>query len=194
MKKKKPIIIPLIIFVLCMAYLVYGAVDNAFATEEEKIIDEISTIDHEVSQLLLTKETDDGVFCLATSQDGNLIIASLKEDNDLFNRIFELGYKTKCWLSTDIDRVISNDPLKMRRVRFVNFDKRSCWFGYCTDERAKKLKINGEIIEADKVDIHVDNEEWELVLGAVHKVDKRDYSGYFWFYESVDKPTVELVG
>lgn len=57
--------------------------------------------------------------------------------------------------------------------------RKSCWYGLCTDEKAKTLKINGEVVQADKVEFNSDG---------------HDFSGYFWFYESVDEPTVELAG
>ncbi|MCM1365081.1 MAG: hypothetical protein NC122_00975 [Faecalibacterium sp.] len=194
-KMKKRDWIALIIFVVCIAYLAYSAISNSLASSEEKIINEINgmDMDRQVSEMVLTKETDNGIFCLATTQNGGLIITGLEKDNDLYNRIFESGYKTKYYLATDtIDNFISDNPLKINKVKFVNFDERSCWYVYCTDERAKTLKINGELVQTEKVDIHIDREILEIIPGVTKTKDKRDYSGYFWFCESVDKPTIEL--
>ncbi|MCM1544134.1 MAG: hypothetical protein NC110_02440 [Ruminococcus sp.] len=196
MKKKN--LIALIIFVVCVGYLAFCAVSNAQMTEEEKIIDAMyvpsDNVDNDISELVMTKETESGVLCLATTNGGSLAISSLRKNNTFFDKLLGSEYQIECYAVMDINSIISNDPLEIRRIKFVNFDKRSLWYGYCTDESAKTLKINGELVKADKVDIHIDREVLEVIPGVTKTEDKRDYSGYFWFYESVDKPAVELVG
>ena len=165
---------------ICIAYLSYCAIDNfrTYASEEERIFSSIRNEDTEIGDVLLMKEKEDGVFCLATAKQDifTLVLASLKRDG-IISRIFDTGYTSNI-IYLNPKKAISSDPLKINKMPLL-FNRKSCWYGFCTDESAKKLKINGEILEADKVEFNI---------------NKRNYSGYFWFYESVYKPTVELVG
>lgn len=104
--------------------------------------------------------------------------------NDLFiasylknEKFSETQYNLLGRVITEIDNVISDDQTAVTKMHIGNFSKDSYYFGFCTNEKASKLTIDGEISEPESVRMEIGD---------------TDYFGYFWFCKSADKPVVQV--
>lgn len=150
---------------------------NHFRSEESKIIDTINTgntdFSNDVSELVFTEEVEDGIICIATSKGGSMIVSYLKNE-----KLSDTKYQLMGRFTADPDKIISADPLSVEIMPIANFSEHSYYFGFCSDESAMKLSVDGNTIEPEKVSI---------------EINEKIYTGYFWFYKSTDQPTVQVI-
>lgn len=150
---------------------------SLFKSEDDRIIDTINTGNmdslDDVSELVYKREVDDGIICIAVSNKGLLIVSYLKNE-----RFSDTQYNLLGRVTTEIGNIISNDPLSVTKMPIANFSKYSYYFGFCTSEKAKRLNVDGNVLETDKLSV---------------KIDNKLYSGYFWFYKSDSEPTIQTV-
>ena len=173
--KKKVLIIS--IALICLSNMLWMPfVISLFKSEDDRIIDTINTGNtdflNNVSSLIFKTEVEDGIFCLAVSENGLFIVSYLENE-----RFSDTQYNLLGRVITEIDNIISDNPLSVKKMSIANFSKYSYYFGFCTSEKAKKLSIDGNIIETKKINA---------------KIDNKVYSGYFWFYKSIDEPNVQI--
>lgn len=172
--KKKVALVVLLVGILCLTLSPF--VISLFKSEDERILETINTGNtdflNNASELVFKREVEDGVFCLAVSQNDLFIASYLK--NEKFS---ETQYNLLGRVITEIDNVINDDPTAVTKMHIGNFSKDSYYFGFCTNEKASKLTIDGEFVEPESVHMEIGD---------------TDYSGYFWFWKSADKPIVQL--
>lgn len=173
--KRKAVITVLAIGVLYIA--LSPLFISLFKSEDDRIIDTINTGNmdslDDVSELVYKRKVDDGIICIAVSNKGLLIVSYLKNE-----RFSDTQYNLLGRVTTEIGNIISNDPLSVTKMPIANFSKYSYYFGFCTSEKAKKLSIDGTVVETEKLSV---------------KIGNKLYSGYFWFYKSDSEPTVQTV-
>lgn len=150
---------------------------SLFKSEDDRIIDTINTGNmdslDDVSELVYKRKVDDGIICIAVSNKGLLIVSYLKNE-----RFSDTQYNLLGRVTTEIGNIISNDPLSVTKMPIANFSKYSYYFGFCTSEKAKRLNVDGNVLETEKLSV---------------KIGNKLYSGYFWFYKSDSEPTIQTV-
>lgn len=173
--KRKAVITVLAIVVLYIA--LSPLFISLFKSEDDRIIDTINTGNmdslDDVSELVYKREVDDGIICIAVSNKGLLIVSYLKNE-----RFSDTQYNLLGRVTTEIGNIISNDPLSVTKMPIANFSKYAYYFGFCTSEKAKRLNVDGNVLETEKLSV---------------KIGNKLYSGYFWFYKSDSEPTIQTV-
>lgn len=167
-----------IIFIIGILYMMLSPFFiSLLKSEDIRIIDTINTgntdLLNDVSELVYKQEVDDGIICLAVSKNGLFIVSYLKDE--IFS---DTQYQLMGRVITEIDNIISDNPTSVKEMSIANFSKHSYYFGFCTNEKAKKLCIDRNIVETKRISVEICN---------------RIYSGYFWFYKSIAEPRIQIV-
>lgn len=179
--KKKTIVTLLVL--LCTVCLLFRILFLTFiislfksGADAERMCDTIDTAvsdsDDNVSSLVFEREADEGVICLAVTNKEMIVVSYLEKDKSSNTK-----YKLLGSVATEVDDILSDDPLNIIKINIADSDKESYWFGFCTSEKAQRLYVDGIMIEPETVHIEIGNE---------------DCFGYFWFWKSADKPVVQV--
>lgn len=164
-----------ILLVISLAYLAYVFLSGVFTPEEKKILDCLNDESVQVVDMLIQEEKENGILCVATTTQNDLMIASLKKEKGI-GLLFGGGYESQI-INVKPNKIACKDTLKLNEFSLM-FSNKKVWYIFCVDESAAKLKINGETVETQKLDF---------------KLGDHSYKGYFWIYESPEKPIVEKV-
>lgn len=173
MKKK----IAIVVLVIGILYLTLSPfVISLFKSEDARILETINTGNtdsiSDASELVFKQKVEDGVFCLAVSKNDLFIVSYLK--NEKFS---DTQYNLLGRFTADIDKVISDDPTSVKEMHIANFSKHSYYFGFCTSEKAKRLNVDGAIVEPKKISVEIGD---------------KVYFGYFWYCKSTTMPAVQI--
>lgn len=178
--KKKTIVTLLVL--LCTVCLLFRILFLTFiislfksGADAERMCNTIDTVvsasDDNVSSLVFEQEADEGVICLEVTNKEMIVVSYLEKD-----RTSETNYISFGSVVGKADDIISDDPTHIMKIDIADYDD-DIYFGICSDERAQELTVNGIPIETEFVHMEIGD---------------TDYSGYFWFWKSADKPIVQL--
>ena len=179
MKRKLLIAFVVLICLSAVAFIIFAASMGASLIEaildDDLIIEtidiDISDSDDAVTEMITREETEYGGIYLSITKKGMAVVSYLEKD-----RTSETNYISFGSVVGKADDIISDDPTHIMKIDIADYDD-DIYFGICSDERAQELTVNGIPIETEFVHMEIGD---------------TDYSGYFWFWKSADKPVVRV--